>query len=318
MGRTAGLIAAVLAALGSDALAQPRCDMALAVRHGDPAATAILASTSGEEALFFSADLDVNTDGAARSYHPDDPRGRTLALNNMGNAITRIFDAEGHDITCSPRRGACFGTFMETFDAARDAGYDPRGHPRFETTGIIPWRLDPALGREVPCTIASGPFAGYFVSQTALLADASADVCDQARYLDALAINAIVLPRGAAWRSQGTMTDGGDLAALLDAETGLLAFALVGDRGPADAIGEGSVALAAALGGVTVADDATFAEIKALKRPRVATLIFPTRDVPRLTGRRFTQADIDRLGTEALAAFGGRERLEACALAGPP
>lgn len=286
--------------------------MSLIARHGDPARTPVFASTSGEKAIFFASDLDVNTDGAARSYHPQDPRGRSLALNNMGNAITRIFDAEGRDITCSPRRGACFTRFMTVFEAARDANYDPVGHPRFETDGIIPWRQDPALGRAVPCTIASGPFAGFFVSQTALLADRSAGICDQARYLDALTINAIVLPRQANWRSQGVVTDNGDLAVVIDADTGRLAFALVGDAGPRAAIGEGSVALAAALAGEAVPADATFEEVKGLKRGRVATVIFPTRDVPRLTDGRFTQADIDRLGEEALAAFGGAERLRAC------
>lgn len=287
--------------------------MTLIAHHGDPARTPVFASTSGEKAIFFASDLDVNTDGAARSYHPDDPRGRSLALNNMGNAITRIFDAQGRDITCSPRRGACFTRFMTTFEAARDAGYNPAGHPRFETDGIIPWRRDASLGRDVPCTIASGPFTGYFVSQTALLADRNADICDQGRYLDALSINAIVLPRAADWRSQGVVTDHGDLAAVTDSETGQVAFALIGDTGPRSAIGEGSVALAAALGGQPVPADATFEDMKALKRPRVATVIFPTRDVPRLTAGQFTQADIDRLGREALDAFGGLQRLRACA-----
>lgn len=308
-----GLLCCLLAAAsGFSADAATRCDLSPIARHGDPARTSILASTSGEKAIFFVADLDVNTDGAARSYHPADPRGQRLALNNMGNAITRIFDSQGRDITCSPRRGECFGRFMAVFEESRDADYDPQGHRRFETGGIIPWQTDPALGRKIPCTIKSGLFAGYFVSQTALVADRGADVCDQTRYLDALAINAIVLPRGANWRSQGTVTDQGDIAALLDAETGRVAFALVGDAGPAAAIGEGSVALAAALGGHAVAPDATFAAIKALKRAKVGTVIFPTRDVPRLTGGRFDQADIDRLGAEAMAAFGGVERLRAC------
>lgn len=306
----AGLVVAFLAV---SALAADRCDMTLIARHADPGRTPIFASTSGEKAIFFSGDLDVNTDGAARSYHPDDPRGRTIALNNMGNAITRIFDARGRDITCSPRRGNCFSSFMTVFEAARDADYDPAGHPRIETDGIIPWRRDAALGRDVPCTIQTGPFAGYFVSQTALLTNRNADICDQARYLDALSINAVVLPRQADWRSQDVRTDHGDLAVLLDADTGRVAFALIGDTGPRTSIGEGSVALAAALGGEVLAADATFDDIKALKRDRVATVIFPTRDVPRMTDGQFTQADMDQLGQQALDAFGGLQRLRACA-----
>jgi len=99
----------------------------------------------------------------------------------------------------------------------------------------------------------------------------------------------------------------------LDLDTGNVAFALIGDTGPRAAIGEGTVALAAALGGDTVSSTATFSDIKALKRSHVATVIFPTRDVPKLTDNHFSQADIDRLGMEALAAFGGKSRLFACA-----
>lgn len=305
--------AAVGAALcAAPAISRAACGLVHTATHSDPARTKVFSSRNGEKAVLFSADLDVNTDGAARSYHPNDPRGRTLALNNMGNAITRIFDANGNNITCSPRQRACFTRFIETFERSRDAGYAPTGVPRFETTGIIPWQVDHTSGRRVPCTIANGPFAGYFVSQTALIVDRQADICDQSRYLDALSINAVVLPRNVQWASQGSVASGGDLVVLLDGETGRAAFALVGDRGPASAIGEGSVALAAALGGVTVPANATFAEIKALKRRRAHYLILPARNVPELTNRRFSQADIDRLGAEGLAAFGGVERLRSC------
>jgi hypothetical protein len=311
---TVALGAVVAAILFAGPVLSQNCDMPLSGRHIDPERTPIYASTQGEKAIFFTADLDVNTDGAARSYHPDDPRGTGgLALNNIANAITAIYDASGRNITCSPRSGPCYTRFIETFEAARDAGYDPAGHPRVETDHIIPWRFDPMLQRPAPCRIQSGPDAGYFVSQTAFIVNRNAAICDQSRYLDALAFNAVVLPRGVQWRSQGVITDGGDLVALLDAETGRLAFGMNGDRGPARAIGEGSVALAAELGGRSVPEGATYREVRQLKRPRVHYLIFPSRDVPRMTDGAFTQSDIDRLGADALAAFGGVERLRACA-----
>lgn len=306
-------VAATLIASPGLAESQVRCDMTMIASHVDASRTPIYASQTGERAIYFASDLDVNTDGAARSYHPQDPRGRSLALNNMGNAITRIFDRQGQNITCSPRSGPCYTRFIQTFEAARDAGYPAQGAPRVETTNIIPWKMDSALGRQVPCTISTGPYAGYFVSQTALIVNRGADICDQTRYLDALTMNAIVLPRNATWRSQGVVTDGGDLAVLLDQRSGRVAFALVGDRGPAASLGEGSVALAAALGNVQVAPNATYASIRSLARPLVHTVIFPSRDVPRLTGGTFTQSDIDRLGQDALAAFGGVNRLRACA-----
>jgi len=310
----AGATATVLCLLtaGAPALAQT-CDMARIKQHGDAQRTSIYAASTGVASLYFRADMDVNTDGSPRSYHPDDPRGERLAFNNIANGIGRIRDALGVDITCSPRRGACFTRFITTFEASRDAGYDPVGHPRFTTPGIIPWKFNPALGRSAPCTIASGPFKGYFVSQTALAADPSRDACDQARYLDSQAFNANVLPGGAVWKSQGVATDGGDLVVAHDLETGRTAFAINGDAGPAASIGEGSIALTAALKGVTLTGDEPYAQIRALARPRVQYVIFPRDDIRRLAGPTFTQADIDRHGAALFTRWGGPARLAACA-----
>jgi hypothetical protein len=257
--------------------------------------------------------MDVNTDGAARSYHPDDPRGKTIALNNMGNALTKIYDANGSDITCSPPTGDCYSRFISTFEAARDANYAPNGVPRVETDRIIPWKLNPTFGWATPCTISSGPNAGYFVSQTAVIVDSSKDICDQSRYLDSLTINANVLPRGASWSSQGIVTDKTDLVVARDRETGEIAFGLNGDRGPADKIGEGSVAFAAALSKKKLSGTETYEEIRKLARPDVDYLIFPTHDVRRILGNDFAQDDIDRIGVEIFEQWGGEPRLLACA-----
>ncbi|HSD47681.1 MAG TPA: hypothetical protein VLB87_13730, partial [Pyrinomonadaceae bacterium] len=37
--------------------------------------------------ILFQTNLRVNTDGSPLSYHPQDPRGRTKALNNVCNGI---------------------------------------------------------------------------------------------------------------------------------------------------------------------------------------------------------------------------------------
>jgi hypothetical protein len=255
--------------------------------------------------------MDVNTDGSSRSYHPDDPRGERLAFNNMGNAISRIFNASGQDITCSPRSGACFTRFITTFEAARDSGYAPN-RPRVETAGMIPWRLDTSTGRRVPCTIADGPFKGYFVSQTSLSVDPNKGPCDQGRYLDSLAFNAVVLPRAVNWASQGTPTDDGDLVAVRDVESGRMAFAINGDRGPAKGIGEGTIRLAAALKGVDLRGDEPFEEIKRLVLRDVQYVTFPRNDIRRDAGPAFTQADIDRVGADLFERWGGKARLDEC------
>ena len=88
------------------------------------------------------------------------------------------------------------------------------------------------------------PFPGYYVSATAL-ADHSKAVNDPARYVDASKIPFIVLPGGMA-RQIGARP--GDFAVVFNQRNGKSSFAIYGDVGPADRIGEGSVALAENLG----------------------------------------------------------------------
>ncbi len=289
------------------------CGMAGSIQHVDPARTLVKVALEGKPSLMFTADLDVNTDGSGRSYHPDDPRGKALALNNVGNAIKRIYDAQGADITCSPRKGKCFEQFIKTFEAARDADWAPTGHPRVTTDGMIPWKKS-ADGRSRPCIITSGPHAGYFVSPTAMAADPSKGACDQDRYLDSLRFNAVVLPGGSVWKSQGKSLANGDLVAVLNPANGVAKFAIVGDRGPAQSIGEGTVLLAAQLRDVPLTGKETYREVRALAISRVHYLGFPGTNVRNsLQGQPLTQALVDTLGLQAFEAWGGHERLKACA-----
>lgn len=84
------------------------------------------------------------------------------------------------------------------------------------------------------------PYPGYYVSETAL-ADRSKPVNDPARYVDASKIPFVVLPGGMA-RQLGARP--GDFAAVFNQRNGKSSFAIFGDVGPWDHIGEGSVALA--------------------------------------------------------------------------
>lgn len=288
----------------------PTCSMAVVATAGD--GTSIRASGNGEPALYFKSNMDVNTDGTARSYHPNDPIGQKLAFNNMGNAITHIYASDGSKLDCSPRRGACFQRYIDVFTEARDAHWNRNGHRYFTTTSIIPWEADPALGRNVPCTIKSGPFTGYFISQTSRKLNADKRDCDQAAYIDSFTINAIVLPGGVRWRSQGIATDEFDLVVARNRENGELRYAIVGDRGPADKLGEGSIALTAALKNATVAPDATYATIKRLAIANVDYLVFPRVDAVKAPGGPVTQAKIDNLGRLAFERWGGADRLNAC------
>ncbi|WP_297587595.1 hypothetical protein [Roseibium sp.] len=107
--------------------------------------TKLMASKRGEHpTVFYRSDLDVNTDGTSRSYHPDDPRGERIALNNMGNAISEAWNADGDKVTCDGgdarnRQGNCFDEFILAFEGARDVKYHPQKFPKFKTKWIIPW-----------------------------------------------------------------------------------------------------------------------------------------------------------------------------------
>lgn len=308
------ILAAAMLAFASEAAHSAECGMAAIGRHKDARQTQIYAASNGVASIFYRANMDVNTDGSPRSYSPQDPRGKNSAFNNMGNAITDIFDRSGNQITCQPRSGACFTRYIETFEASRDAKYDPVGHPRFTTDGIIPWKMDAALGYRVPCTITEGVFKGNFVSQTSISVDPSKSACDQGRYLDSFAFNAVVLPRSVSWSSKGVKTDDGDLVVVRDRVSGKTAFAINGDRGPAKGIGEGTIALTAALHGRRLRGDEPYSEIRSLVLADVEYLTFPADDIRRKVGRgvKFTQSDIDRFGKAVFDDWGGVARLDAC------
>ncbi len=88
------------------------------------------------------------------------------------------------------------------------------------------------------------PFPGYYVSATAL-ADRSKPFNDPTRYVDASKIPFVVLPGGMA-RQLGARP--GDFAVAFNQRNGKSSYAIFGDIGPYDRIGEGSVALAENLG----------------------------------------------------------------------
>ncbi len=88
------------------------------------------------------------------------------------------------------------------------------------------------------------PFPGYYVSATAL-ADRNKPVSDPTRYVDAARIPFVVLP-GEMARQLGARP--GDFAVVFNPRNGQNSYAIFGDVGPRDRIGEGSMALAEKLG----------------------------------------------------------------------
>jgi hypothetical protein len=96
-------------------------------------------------------------------------------------------------------------------------------------------------GRPVIQT-AADPAPGFYISTTSL-EDPNYDRKDPRRYVNAEAVNFIVLPG-----RLGLGAKLGDFAVVIRPATAAYDYAVYADVGPANKIGEGSIALAAALG----------------------------------------------------------------------
>jgi len=145
------------------------------------------------------------------------------------------------------------------------------------------------------------PFPGYFVSATAL-ADRTKAVNDPTRYVDASKIPFIVLP-GAMARQIGARP--GDFAVVFNQRNGKSSYAIFGDVGPSDRIGEGSMALAENLG---IRPDAR----NGGARRGILFLVFPGSG----NGRPRPIEEINAESEKLLQTWGGTSQLSACMIQG--
>lgn len=159
--------------------------------------------------------LRIDADGAPNAYHPDNTPG---------------------------------------LDDPANAGWsnDPSQRKHWWPSVLVADPADPTEPAHLkrPCIQPSGEFAGFFVSQTALV-DGSKARTDVQRYLDARKVPYVVMPRAVhAAKGTGTL---GDLATVRCLSNGRVCAAVVGDIGPDDhGMGEVSIALAQALAGQAV------------------------------------------------------------------
>jgi hypothetical protein len=198
----------------------------------------LLASGSADEAqalVLFKAKLRVNTDGAPNSYHPNDLEGKTLAINNICNGVSVKEIATGKTLACAKAR-TVFGQF-------RDRDWTVPNGFRITWGNVIAARE--VGGRRIPCVFQGGEHKGYFGSLTALtngLNPADAGECGFKDQLDERVVPALVMPGGDnPLRAFGARK--GDLVVAHNPGNGVTKAAVIGDLGPPDNIGEGSVAL---------------------------------------------------------------------------
>ena len=143
----------------------------------------------------------------------------------------------------------------------------------------------------------SDPAPGYFVSMTALYDPNNQNPRDPHRYVDALEIPYVVLhPKALKYARLG------DFATVVNLENGKISAALVADESaPELPVGEGSIALAKALG------------INSSPRSggtdrAVVYLIYPGSG----NGKPRRRDEIARISKQLFEAWGGSEELKAC------
>ncbi|MDX6694841.1 MAG: hypothetical protein QOF02_2444 [Blastocatellia bacterium] len=208
-----------------------------------------------DKIVLFQTRLRINTDGAPNSYHPFDLRGSVKAINNICNAISVRLLSNNQKQPCAKA--------IEVFQNFRDNNWKVPAGYKITWSNVLAARVEG--DRKIPCVFKSGEFKGYLGSLTRLENDLPAqerNECEANNQLDQRFIPALVLVSGVTPVSEfGAGV--GDLLVALNPKTGVVSAAIVGDTGPDDNLGEGSVALNMMLLGV-LKQPANYTEAKAL------------------------------------------------------
>lgn len=236
-------------------------------------------------AIAFASQMQVNTDGAPDSYHPDD----------IG--ITHICNGVSVGPTCS-WKASCLREFRQAkaerfhgptkicfFAMAKDANGLP----------IIQGNADPK--------------PGYFVSTTALHQPGE-NIDTPHAQLDSNSVPFAVIPGN--WQTSGKPGPRlGDFGVAYRRSNGKSALFVIGDTGPRNKLGEGSVALHQALGNDPFM--LRFGVRRARKGIGDRDVVYLLFQRTAQTGQKLDTVSIDRIAGAQLQAFGGIGRLKECA-----
>jgi len=139
------------------------------------------------------------------------------------------------------------------------------------------------------------PASGFYISTTSL-EDSNCDRKDPRRYVNAEAVNFIVLPG-----RLGLGAKLGDFAVVIRPATGAYDYAVYADVGPASKIGEGSIALAAALGIPSSPKSGGVGH-------GIVYIVFPAS----AQSWPLSQPEIDQYGAQLFAKWGGVDKAKEC------
>jgi hypothetical protein len=249
-------------------------------------------ASGNTEPLLFVSSLKVNTDGTRISYKVDDPRAQHGAINDIRNALHT-------------------GATIEQFQAAAAADWEPVDKTwNILSSAVI--EKDTKLHKTgKPCVMSDG----YLVSKTADVAVADGWArdgdCDQTKWIDALTIPALVLPKSSPFQPRRAVTRSLVVAMTLDQNR--IAYGIVGDAGPSNKLGEASVEMNRILTGLPAGMvPANRADAKLRFQGPASLIIVFTGNENRLA-YPITPQRVHDLAKARFDAWGGQDRLKACA-----
>ncbi len=205
------------------------------------------------EIVLFYSKLRVNTDGAPTSYHPYHLNGTAPAINTICNGIA-VYKLPR---TANDKKLKCDDA-VAIFTEYRTSGWVvPKDHEIKWDSVLAPI----GSGKNIrPCLFTSGDYAGFLGSLTSVKAGVPTGQrgeCEYRNQLDARIVPHLVRAKRFWTDARGVVHENPvykfgvrekeDLVFAYNPQNGAWSYAIVGDIGPNDNLGEGSVALNGAL-----------------------------------------------------------------------
>ena len=316
--RSRGTVAVVMCLATGNAVAQPvSCGFQQAFDRADKDGAGTVhvyesktePKIGGVKALAYVNRLNVNTDGTRISYKVDDPKAEHGAINNIKNALN-----PGHSIA--------------EFEAAAAANWQPL-KTTWEIISNNVIEMSAKKGSKdlgPPCVDANK----YLISMTSDVAVAGAygrqGDCDASKWIDALTVEAIVLPSPKVIPKTATsprqviptefdtrQATNRNVAIVLALDgSNRISYGIVGDKGPDNKLGEASVAMNRTLNGLPTTEIPANGHdaIGRFQGPKSIVLLFPAKanrlpyPINADTVKAFAKAKFD--------SWGGAARLRAC------
>jgi hypothetical protein len=304
--------------------------------------------------------LHVDADGSPRAYHPLDPNGKGVcrftrkekgryaaegvcALDVFSSGGIKVFSGAtklaGDELErkwkpfwlqINNHKVAAADLNNLSVERAKQDYYLFHSKER-DLTALFKRAIIPSTNAGHPCTFAeAAPFPGYFVAATALTHNADQDIaegngaaeiapseCKPARYLNAELVPFFVLPGGKVGNARV-----GDIV-IAYAEIGgeeRTVYGVVGDGGPTQSFGEGSIALIQSLLGKhdePVMNNASLNALDIGPDSKITVGILILGGTKELLNGNYRRENLEAIGRQELARWGEKSpnpswRLKSC------